>query len=513
MTAGDLGAAVREATSIDPEVFDARVAADATFIKRELAAGTFDNPGPIVGLEYEFYAVDAEGALRRVSRPMLELIGFVPELGLHNAEMSTSPQPLNAHGLTGQQAEVRARLKAALEAVDSEGMRLVSDGLWTVPPGGESTLSYLTDTVTVDDVTVGVNVSDSPRYHALSNDPGQVRTGKRIDVPHVERTAETVALASLTTSIQPHFQVPRAVDLPTRFNYALRIAGPLLALGVNSPVLPAALYPDDVDPDVVLADGWAEHRASIFETVLNDPDRPRGKVGFPRDLDTAREAVDRIVEDDTLLPLAVDPGNRFDESFAYWTRKRATYWRWVRPVFEGADRRGANARIEFRPLPGQPTVRDTIAFQAAFAGLMVELPASDHPVRELDWGDAVDNFYGAMEDGLQADLRWIDADGIETHTTGSIYGDLLARAAEGLKATGLSEREAAEYLAPLRHRVRTGMTPARWKREVIRSALDDGADLEGAIARMQRRYIEHQRDSLLGGMFADWPTPTRRVVT
>ncbi len=66
-------------------------------IKDAIEDGVFDNPQAIVGLEYEFYAVkDDDATLRRVPRRLLELIGFEKELGLHNAEMTTSPQPLNA---------------------------------------------------------------------------------------------------------------------------------------------------------------------------------------------------------------------------------------------------------------------------------------------------------------------------------------------------------------------------------------------------------------------------------
>ncbi|MFB6153202.1 MAG: hypothetical protein ABEJ27_03015, partial [Halodesulfurarchaeum sp.] len=141
----ELAAAVESALALDPDTFDERVREEAEFIKEELRSGTFDNPQGNVGLEWEFYAVvaaDAQryrtpgtaGSLARVPRRLLEYVGFEKELGLHNAEMSTTPQPLNAHGLRAQEAEVTARLAAASEPMAAEGLRLVSDGLWTVPP-------------------------------------------------------------------------------------------------------------------------------------------------------------------------------------------------------------------------------------------------------------------------------------------------------------------------------------------------------------------------------------------
>ena len=512
MSGSELADRVGEVLGTDPDAFDARVAEDVEIIEEELRAGTFDNPQAIVGLEYEFYATDAEtAALVRMPRRLLELMGFEKELGLHNAEMTTNPQPLNAHGLDAQAAEVRARLETALSVTDSEGMRLVSDGLWTIPPAGERARAYLADSVerTVGDRTVrlATNMSASARYHAMANTGRATAAGMRIEAPHVSLSADTVMPESLITSIQPHYQVPHAADLPTYFNYALRIAGPLLALGVNSPFFPPDCYEAGTTAADVLHDGWMEHRITVFETVLNDPSTGAGKVRFPRDLESVNQAVRRIAEDDTFVPMPVETGARFDDEFAHFRQKHGTYWRWVRPVFDGATRSAANARIEFRPIPAQPTVRDSIAFQAAFAGALESLTRLEHPVVDLEWERARENFYAAMRDGLEADLEWITNDGLVTTDPGRLYEDLLAHAEDGLTGRGLTEAEAARYLDPLAERVETGLTPGGWKRRGVDRRVDDGADLEEAIVGTQRAYVRNQRRTLLDGAFADWAEP------
>ena len=162
--------------AVDAAEFEAQAKADAEVLKRELREGTFDNHQSIVGLEYEFYAVsdgrwsaseDDVHALMRVPRRLLGLMGFEKELGLHNAEMTTSPQPLNPHGLRAQESEVRARLDAALDCAAAEGMRLVSDGMWSIPPAGESAREYLTDSITDGGVRLATNMSNSVRYLSL----------------------------------------------------------------------------------------------------------------------------------------------------------------------------------------------------------------------------------------------------------------------------------------------------------------------------------------------------------
>ena len=295
----ELAADVREALDVDTEAFEAQARTEAEVVKSELREGTFNNHQSIVGLEYEFYAV-ADGrweapddagvhGLMRVPRRLLELIGFEKELGLHNAEMTISPQPLNADGLRAQESEVRARLSAAQGCTGAEGIRLVSDGMWTIPPAGETARDYLTDSVEAEGVRIGTNMSGSVRYHAMANGPA-AREETAVDAANVRLRAETVMPESLITSIQPHYQVAHADDLPTRFNYALRVAGPLVALGANSPFFPPDLY-DDVGAGKIIAETDLENRIGVFESVLNTPDAR--KVAFPEDLDTIGQAVDR----------------------------------------------------------------------------------------------------------------------------------------------------------------------------------------------------------------------------
>lgn len=129
----------------DPSAFTERVAEEAEHLKDAVRDGRFDTSRASVGLEYELYGVDATGALTRVPRRLLSLIGFDPEVSLHQAELHTSPQPLGRYGLDAQEAELKARLDAALEETLTETIRLVSDGMWAVPPADTTAAAYLTD--------------------------------------------------------------------------------------------------------------------------------------------------------------------------------------------------------------------------------------------------------------------------------------------------------------------------------------------------------------------------------
>ena len=509
MTHSELATAVRDVLAVDTEAYATEAAADADFVLSELDAGTFDNHQSILGLEYEFYGVSEDRwqtgrendfALARVPRRLLELIGFEKELGLHNAEMTASPQPFNSYGIDAIEAEVRGRLEAALACSRAEGLRLVSDGLWTIPPTGETARGYLSDSVDDDGVRIATNMTDAVRYHAMANS-GSGRF--HVEAPGVDLDAATVMPESLITSIQPHYQVQQAMDLPRYFTYAVRLAGPLLALGVNAPFFPPDCYEEGIDPEWLLDNAWQENRIAVFESVLNSATET-DKVRFPQDLDSIEEAVQRVVDDETMVPMPVEEDGEFHDNFATLRRKHGTYWRWVRPVFDGPTRSQANARIEFRPLPAQPTVRDSMALTVAFAGAMEGLTRTEHPVVDLPWETARENFYAAMRDGLDADITWLTADGAETTDLDLALTDLLEHAAEGLRAVGLDREAVDRYLQPLQWRIENGTTPAGWKRNAVRQRLDSGDSLAEAIQSTQRQYIRKQAETLISGEFSDW---------
>ncbi len=503
MSGSELAAQVAAVLEVDPETFQSAAEAEAEQLKAEVLDGTFDNAQSIIGLEQELYAVDDRtDALQRVPRRLLDRIGFEKELGLHNAEIQTTPVPLSAHGLKAQEAELQAHLHAAQQAVAREGIQLVSDGLWTVPPIGETATDYLCGKVEADGIRVATNMSDSVRYHAMANT--DYPSGLRVDAPHVTLDAETVMPESLITSIQPHYQVAHAPDLPQHFTYALRVAGPLAALGANSPFFPPEMY-DDVPTRRILADAWMEHRITVFEDGLNPPTGEGDpKVCFPPDVETVEDAIDDIAADRTIVPMDLPQGQRFDDRFRHFRHKHGSYWRWVRPVFDGPSRSAANARIEFRPLSAQPTIRDAVAFQAVFAGLMESLPRREHPLKTLDWQTAKANFYAAVCDGLQAEFTWVNADAQRTQSIDEIYGELFEYARDGLELAGLSTEEAHEYIRPLRERVDRRTTPARWKHDHVSEAVDDGVPFTEAVWGMQTDYVNRQSETLIEGTFADW---------
>jgi hypothetical protein len=519
----DIVAAVEESLSAETRAeFDGRVERQAETVGHDVRSGALDNDDFAVGLELETYATDERGRLVRLPDTLFDGGVCGKELGVHNVELNTKPDVFDAPGLERQAASIRTAVREARQAVadlsaDTEGttdapIRLPLDAMWTVgPPEGAG--AYLDAHTEQDGVVIAENMRRNARYVALDNEILRRAGGSiTLDVPGVERSFPTILVESLATSIQPHLQIPAAEDLPTYFGVALRTMAPVLALATNSPFLPAEFYPEvsgEAAHDIV-TESHHELRIAVFEQGINAGcGSGREKVRFPRDLTTATDVADRLVADETYAPFLTEPNaevpDDYTERFPELDHKRGTYWRWLRVVAGGQvprgtrDRHGdtagddnttASVRLEYRPLPTQPTATDVVGLQCLTAGLIRGLVAADHPVADLDWADARESFYDVAANGLDADIAWRTADGDYTTDTDTVLRELFEYARRGLTEQGLHEAKADAYLAPIDARRRVATTPSDWKRERVHDAIDDGAPLPEAICRMQRDYLE-----------------------
>ncbi|WP_367175917.1 hypothetical protein [Haloarcula rubripromontorii] len=421
------------------------------------------------------------------------------ELGLHNAEVNTEPNSFDQTGMEVQTTAVEMQTKQARQQASKHNCELVLDAMWTIPPE-EGSEAYLSAHETRDGVVLADNMRQAPRYVALDNEALDHAGGTiEFDVPGYSGSFPTILFESLATSIQPHLQIPDAGAFPEYYNAAIRTLGPLLALSVNSPFLPADMY-GDTDGEWLCANTHHELRIAAFEQSVNTSENP--KVRVPRDLDDTTDIVGRVVDDDLFAPflrefLHDDARAAFEDEFWEFDHKRGTYWRWLRCVAGGTPVDGASTekslRIEYRPLPTQPHAKDMIGLQALTVGLIRGLVVADHPAAELPWQEARRSFYSAAQNGSDADLSWVTAQGERTVDHDDIYDEIFQYARLGLAEQGVPEARIDEYLGPIEARYHAGMTPSDWKIDRVREYLDSGDDLSTAIEAMQRDYVEASR--------------------
>ncbi|QLG26362.1 hypothetical protein HUG10_01860 [Halorarum halophilum] len=485
--------------------FDRRVEDQADRLREALREGRLDSPGFGLGIELEAYAVDGDGRLARVPESVFDA-DCERELGRHGVEFHTAPDPFDGEGISAQAETLRRHVRNVRRVAAREGLEVVLDAMWTVPPS-EGTPAYLGDVIERDGVTIAENMTRSPRYCAIDNEV-LARTGGTVglSVPGAECDFPSILFESLTNSIQPHVQVPTAEAFPRYYGLAVRTLGPVLALATNSPLLPTDLYDVD-DPYRLLDETYHELRIPVFEQSVN---AAWEKVRFPDGIRTASDAVDALVADPTCAPFLrewIDDderGDAFADRFWEFDHKRGTYWRWLRTVIGGQPVGGGDSwsiRLEYRPLPTQPTVVDNVGFQCLVAGLVRGLGAADHPLASLDRDLAERSFYSAVENGLDADLAWVTADSERTTDRAVIFDELFALARRGLREQGVPQATVEEYLAPIEERWAGRTTPSRWKLERVRDHLDAGQDFEEAVREMQSEYV---RLSGTGEPFVRW---------
>jgi len=535
----DHAALVRRALSPEAaEAFDRRVREQADRLADAIEAGAFDNDALTLGMELEAYAVDEDCRLAELPADVFD--PAAKELGLHNAEINAAPTPLSADGIAAQAETLAADLETTRERAREHGLEVVLDAMWAVAPA-EGTVQYLND-VEIDrgeladgdastaeppvvpgpepddPVVVARNMRRDPRYGALDNEALRRADGVLpFDVPGATVDFHSILFESFATSIQPHVQVPDVDAFPRYHNLATRTLGPLLALSTNSPFLPADCYDAGVDPRRVVSETHHELRIAAFEQSMNQACH---KVRVPEDLDAPTDVVEHVAADDTYAPFlaewvdeeSTDTGDDSDldgpvdiDSCWEFDYKRGTFWRWVRgvvcgdPVDAACDER--SLRIEYRPLPTQPTVRDIVGMQVLTAGLLHGLAVSDHPLEELPRGAAERSFYSAVENGLDADLAWLTADGERTDDHETVFGEVFEYARRGLDEQGVDRETQNRYLDPIEARVERGVTPSIWKQRQVETALDDGATFDEALTAMQREYVRLSRER---GTFVDW---------
>jgi len=507
----DLRGTVGRALSAETrETFDQRVAEQAADLRGLIDGDAFDSSGFAVGLECELYAVGDDGHLATVPDALYDADGRTREIGLHNIELNSTPQPFDADGVAAH-AEEFATAVADLRAATDDETQIVADGMWTIPPDG-GTADYFGTVDRTDDITVAANMYPKARYCAIDNTLLANAGGSiPLSVAGTDHEFPTILVESLTTSIQPHLQIPSTEQFPRFFNAAIRTMGPVLALATNSPFLPGDLYNAVDDPEGLIERTPHELRIPVFEETVNSAGY--AKAGCPEDIDAPTDIVDRVVDDWTCGPFLREWEG--DDGDPHWEfrHKYGTYWRWVRSIIGGdaSERVGNTApdaattdgalRIEYRPLPTQPTPGDILGLHWLVVGLLRGIAAADHPLTELAWADARESFYNAVDDGLDAELHWVTADGEYTTDHDVLYGEVFDLAERGLREQGLSEDEAAERIDPIRARWQRGTTPSRWKKARVREAMADGGSLADAIASMQREYYESSRS---GEPFAEW---------
>ena len=320
---------------------------------------------------------------------------FQTELGRFNIEINVAPRRLAEGGFSSFEQAVRQSLNDADPRAEAVGTRLVMIGI--LP-------TLMPHHVTLD------SVSENPRYSLLDQQIFAAR-GEDLEividgVERLQMISDTIMPEAACTSTQVHLQVSPD-DFAGYWNAAQAIAGVQVAVGANSPFLfgrqlvaesriPLFEQSTDTRSDELKTQGvrprvWFGERwiTSIFD-LFEENSRY-----FPALLPISSDEDPVAVLDSGGVP-------QLDELRLH----NGTVYRWNRPVYDVSDGT-PHLRVENRVLPAGPTVVDTMANAAFFAGLVRALADDDRPIwTQMSFQAANENFVAGIKGGIGAEVYW-----------------------------------------------------------------------------------------------------------
>ena len=441
-------------------------------LARMLTESRFDFERPMAGLEIELNLVDMDchPALRNAE--VLAAIAdpsFQTELGRFNIEINVAPRRLADFGFSDFEQSVRKSLNDADPRAKAIGAQLVMIGI--LP-------TLMPQHVTLD------SVSENPRYSMLDQQIFAARgEDLEIIIDGVERLAmvsNTIMPEAACTSTQVHLQVSPD-DFAGYWNAAQAIAGVQVALGANSPFL--------FGKQLV-----AESRIPLFEQSTDTrSDELKAQGVRPRVWFGERwiTSIFDLFEENSryfpaLLPISSDedPVAALDSG---GVPHNGTVYRWNRPVYDisGAS---PHLRVENRVLPAGPTVVDTMANAAFFAGLVRGLANDDRPIwTQMSFQAAEENFVSGIRHGINSEVYWPQVG--QVRVTELVVRKLLPLAAEGLRMWEADESEIGRLLDIIERRCLRGANGATWQVADVARRERAGESRQDAVRGMLASYM------------------------
>jgi CBS domain-containing protein/gamma-glutamylcysteine synthetase len=443
-----------------------------------------------IGAEQELFLVDRNWHPASVAMDLLGKIDdphYTTELGLFNLEINLDPCTFGAGCLTAMEEELNSRLDFLRRLAAEQEVEVVLTGI--LPTLRKSDLGL-------------ENMTPMPRYRALDRALKEMRGGayefhiKGLDELLVKH--DSVMVEACNASFQVHFQVGPA-EFPNLYNVAQVVAAPVIAAATNSPLLFGRQL-------------WRETRIALFQQAVDTRRsihhlRDRSpRVSFGRQW--IRDSVLELFQEDIARFRALMVADVEEDSMAVLKRggtpelkalrlHNSTVYRWNRACYGWTDGK-PHLRIENRVLPAGPTVLDQVANAAFWFGLISDLSVKHSDITKvIEFEDAKMNFFSAARLGLGAELTWLNGETLPSTTL--ICDRLVPLAEQGLKRSGLPDKEIERYLGVIHARVASHHTGAQWMVQSLAMMRDQGTPSErlnavtaATIARQKTKRPVHE---------------------
>lgn len=433
-----------------------------------------------IGAEQEFCLVNDEWRPAKNSLEILNQINdphFTTELARYNLEINLDPVELQSGCFTQAEQQLSTLLKKAKAAAEMQQTKVVLTGILPSITKSEMGFDFMTP---------------SQRYWSLNDIIKEQRGGdfqlKLSGVDELSLTHDSVLFEACNTSFQLHLQIPPQ-DFISSYNWAQAIAGPVLGICTNSPLL-------------LGRELWSETRIALFQQSIDTRNsgsalkdrQARVTIGekwssgsavdiFKNDAALYKVFLAREIEEDSLATLKAGK----IPSLKALCLHNSTIYRWNRACY-GLGNGKPHLRIENRYIPSGPTVIDQMANFALWVGLMKgRTEVGDNIANHMDFRDAKANFIRAARTGRDSTQHW---NGQQIPLPKLIQKEFLPMAYSGLKSAGIETNDAERLLNIIDARAQ-GFTGSKW---IVKNYRNLRKDLKKDDARraLTKGIYEHQ---------------------
>ena len=441
---------------------------DIRALELMMLGGMIEDDIQRIGAEQEMCLINREYRPAPLSLDIIRDIAdshFTTELASYNLEANLDPVTLGENCF----AEVEKQLKELLGKAKTHAAK----------HGAKVLLTGILPTISKDELGMDF-MTPIPRYYKI-NDILKAWRGDDFNlrikgVDELSLHHDSVLFEACNTSFQLHLQVSPE-DFIKSYNWAQAIAGPVLGVSCNSPLL-------------LGKELWKETRIALFQQSLDTRKwtnavkeqvarvffGERWQEGsvvqiFKEDVSTHRIILTKPIEKNSLHLLEEGTIPKLEALNLF----NGTVYRWNRPCY-GVGNGKPHLRIENRYIPSGPSVLDQMANFAFWVGLMVGRPKKfDNMPAIMDFREAKLNFIKSAMNGRQTVFTWL---GRPITLKKLVIGELLPIAYEGLKKVNVDERDIQNLLGIIETRVRMG-TGAEWQignyRELRKQMKQDSA--------------------------------------
>ncbi len=406
-----------------------------------------------IGAEQELCLVDNNFRPSSNAIKVLDKINdphYTTELALFNLEINVDPIDLGSKCFTNLEDQLNTLIKKGRNAAKS-----VADD--------KILLAGILPTLMKRDL-VFKNMTPFKRYKVLNDVLKKLRGNdfmlhiKGID--ELILNHKSILLEACNTSFQVHLQIPLN-EIVDKYNWAQAIAGPMLSVMTNSPLL----FGREL---------WSETRIALFQqsvdlrnkSYLLREQKPRVSFGS----DWIKESIIELYKDDIVryTPLLTSD---FDEDAVAELEKgkipklkalslhNGTIYKWNRLCY-GQNNGFPTLRIENRYIPSGPTVKDEVANALFWIGVMQGIPNKYRKIHDkIPFNEIKGNFINAARSGIFTYFNWFGK-GISAKRL--VKEELLPIAVTGLKRSKIDKADIDYYLNIIEKRVDNHQTGSVW---------------------------------------------------